>query len=64
MGGWEEGRQTDGVGAWEFACSEHGSVYYHLLARVYLVPSQNTKIVEIAVLASGFNHASRRLPPR
>lgn len=75
MGGWEEGRQTDGrteLGLGNLLSPVQpgsSSVYYHLLSltRVhwYLVPSKTTKIVEIAVL--GFNHASRRplrLPPR
>lgn len=57
MGGWEEGRQTDGrteLGLGNLLSPvQPGSVYYHLLARVHLVPSITTKIVEIAVL--GFN---------
>lgn len=53
VGGWEEGRRTDGRSWGLGICLLRFNPDYHLLARVYLVPSKNTKIVEIAVL--GFN---------
>lgn len=53
VGGWEEG--SWGLEICLLRFNPVQAVYYHLLARVYLVPSKNTKIVEIAVLQVGFN---------
>lgn len=50
VGGWEEGRQTDGRSWGLEIWLVRFNPDYHLLARVYLVPSITTKFVEIAVL--------------